>query len=86
MYKLLLKAETTSEARVLGKRVSHYLVGQNFKVIYKLENMGEQAFPGGSITVNIQWPNGQFEIRTYTIPPLEPKEAKTAESVSTWVY
>jgi len=84
MYKLLIKTETISEAKILGKRVHHYLVGQNFKVVYKLENAGDQVFPGGRFTVAIQWPNGQFEVTPYTVPSLKPKEAKQAEPASTW--
>jgi hypothetical protein len=84
VYKLLLRAETKSEAKILGKHIHHYLAGQNFRVVYKLENIGDQIFPGGFFTVTIQWPNGQFEITTYTIPQLEPRKAKLAEPTSIW--
>jgi hypothetical protein len=81
---LLLEVESESKARVLGKRVKHYLVGQEFEAVYKLTNTGNQNFPGGTFSVVIHWPNGQYESTTYTIPPLIPKETRAAVPKSKW--
>jgi len=84
MYTLLLQVETKSKAKVLGKSVKHYLVGQDFEVVYKLGNIGDQLFPGGHFSVQIRWPNGQIEQTPYTIPQLQLGETKPAEPKSTW--
>lgn len=84
MYKLVLQVESRSRGKVLGKEVKDYLVGQNFEVEYKFQNIGDQPFPGGSFSVVINWSNGQFEQTTYTIPALAPKEIKLAEPKSIW--
>lgn len=81
---LLLSVESESKARVLGKKVKHYLVGQEFEVVYKLTNTGNQNFLGGSFTVEIHWSNGQYETTTYTIPPLSPGDTKLAKPKSNW--
>ena len=84
MYKLTLRAESRSKARVIGRDVKDYLVGHNFEVIYELQNIGDQPFPGGSFLVVIQWSNGQFEQTSYSIPMLQPKDIKSAEPKSIW--
>jgi hypothetical protein len=82
MHKLLLQVESKSKAKVLKKSVKHYLVGQSFQVAYKVKNIGDQLFPGGTFYVQIIWPNGQLEGWTYTIPQLTPEETSIAEPKS----
>lgn len=78
MYRLVLQTETTSKAKILKRGIKHYLVGHNFQVIYKLKNDGDELFPGGTFDVVIQWPNGQFEKATYSIPSIEPNNVDKA--------
>lgn len=78
MYKLVLKVDVKSMAKVLGLNLKSYLVGHNFKVIYNLKNEGDQTFPGGYMRIQILWPNGQIEQTSYSIPKITPTETKQA--------
>jgi hypothetical protein len=70
----MLETEAKTKAKILGKRVESYLVGQEFEVAVKLTNIGSAIFPGGSFIVSIEWPNGQTVQEEYQIPMLNPGE------------
>lgn len=85
MIILVLKVESKSKAKILGKRVKSYLVGQDFEVTYRIENIGDGEFAGGIVKILISWPNGQGEITPYTIPLLKGGDERPLEpSPSTW--
>jgi len=75
-HEIMLKTETKSKAKILGKRVKSYLVGQEFEVTVELTNKGSAVFPGGSFTVSIEWPNGQTVRTSYQISMLNLGEVR----------
>ena len=74
-YEIMLKTETKSKAKILGKRVKSYFVGRKFEVAFELTNIGSTVFPGGFFSILIEWPNGQIVQKTYEMPALSPKES-----------
>jgi len=71
-HEIMLKTESKSKARILGKHLKSHVVGHEFEVLFELTNIGSIVFPGGDFTVNIEWPNGQEVIETLQIPVLNP--------------
>ena len=54
-----------------------FIVGHEFEVNYTITNIGDDVFPGGSLVISIDWPNGQREITPYEIPRLKPENDHT---------
>lgn len=76
-HQILLKAETKSKAKILGKHLKSFVAGQEFVVTYKLTNNAKTVFPGGTFRVNIAYPIGQTVWEDYVIPKLDPNETYT---------
>ena len=57
------------------KGKSAYIVGEAFKITYKIQNIGDAPFPEGkTLNIEIIWSNQQRESTPYPIKPLHPGE------------
>ncbi|MEM4213933.1 MAG: hypothetical protein QXZ28_01935 [Candidatus Methanomethylicaceae archaeon] len=65
-YSLEISAETTSNAKILLRKVKDFVVGHKFTAKINVKNIGCD-FPGGTITFRIIWPNGQIVVETRKI-------------------
>lgn len=74
MHKILIAAKSGSLARIGPFPREDYIVGQRYKVWYKVENIGKKPFPGGILSVQINWPNGQIVGQKFVIKSLNPGE------------
>jgi len=83
MYEIALKAASKSRAKILGLPVKSYIEGKNYVVSFQLTNIGNNIFPGGRLSVSITWPNGQFVVQNYLIPPLDPNSMHTTSDIET---
>jgi len=81
----MLKTETKSKAKILGKHIKSFLVGHEFEVVFELTNVVSTVFPGGSFGVLIEWPNGQLVQKNYQIPTLDPGEVHKTSPFNTGV-
>jgi len=75
MHKILIVAKSKSLARIGPFSREDYLVGQKYKVRYEVENIGKKPFPGGVLSVQINWPNGQLVGQKFLIKSLNPGES-----------
>lgn len=51
-----------------------FIIGEEFDVVYTITNIGDAPFPGGTLAIDIRWPNGQMETTSYQIDQLNPGE------------
>jgi len=64
--------------RIISKGA--FIVGNKFKVNYTITNIGDDVFPGGTLVINIDSPNGQKISHSYEIPRLKPRKDHQIES------
>jgi len=82
-HEITLKVESNSKAKILGKQLKSYLVGYKFEALFELTNVSPAVFPGGTFTLNIEWPNGQIVSDTFQIPALDPGEVHKIPPLTT---
>lgn len=57
-YKLLIEAETKSQAKILGLpiREKTFLEGKEYSYCFIITNLGKNPFPGGKLKLHVVWP------------------------------
>jgi len=83
VYKLTIRAQTKSRAKLIGgrKKTNHFIVGRKYDINYVVKNIGEEKSPSGRIYIHIKWPGTTTGSRwEFTIEPLEPGECHTSET------
>lgn len=74
-YKLMIKTYTSSKAKFLKViPMKSFVEGEKYEIYFRLENIGEEVFPGGDLHFRIAWPSQQFDEKIFPIPPLKVKE------------
>ena len=83
MHKILIAAKSKSLARIGPFPREDYIVGQRYKVQYEVENIGKKPFPGGVLSVQINWPNGQIVGQKFVIESLNPGKSYRTKTRTT---
>lgn len=83
MYKLTIKAQPKSRARLIGgiKKTNYFIVGQQYDIHYVVKNIGDEKSPSGRIYIRIKWPGTEAETTwDFMAEPLEPGECYISET------
>lgn len=76
MHKMKVEVLTSSEAKIMFRRLGSFVRGEPFSVSCRYTNMGDYVFPGGKASLIVEWPNGQRVIfREIVLPKLEPNSS-----------
>ena len=51
-----------------------FVEGEKYEISFRLENIGNEFFPGGDLPFQISWPSEQYTKGEFPIPPLKRNE------------
>lgn len=78
---LLIHAKIKSEAKIMGMPVKALLEGETYRVAFLIVNLGKDSFPGGNLTVIVEWPTTQVERFATDIPEIPPNKSRQTEEM-----
>jgi len=81
VYKFSIETTCKSEAKPFLKifKVKDIVFGERYKVIYKIKNESDKAFPGGSLLIRILYQRDVFHERVQQIGKIEKSGTVTIE-------
>ena len=72
VHKISIETKTRSKARILWKiRTSKILVGEHYDIWFKIRNVGEKDFPGGTIKISIVYKSKQRQVIEFPVDAIE---------------
>lgn len=72
-HKISVESECQSKAKLLRgrKKTKKYLLGENYRIKFKLRNVGEKDFPDGRAKIWIDYTSKQRHFMEFLIPKIE---------------
>ena len=85
-YKLMITALTKSKAKFLKFiPMKSFVEREDYDISFRIENIGEQVFPGGYFFGEISWPSNRVVVHSFPIKPLEENDIDKTPEFTTGV-